>query len=394
MTVNTQETNLLKKPRQLPDIVFPESNATVDIRLINTTSHIRTETSKLFDPPILGHDTLDCPSHAFLISNRRLNQHVLFDLGMRTDWRNALPLELATMISKPENETHFQVSVEVDVADILDDDPECLGIGSESISAVIWSHHHFDNRGDITMFPSHTMLVFGAGLRQTYGPTFRAHGENQINEEFHGRRLLELDESFFNIDIGGFMAHDAFGDGSFYLMSSPGHAAGHLCGLARVTAKSRQTFVFLGGDVAHHVGEFRPSPYNPLPKEITLKSTSWYYAKNMSLQKPLLKERKRTVYRGADIRDRLHPTESATEPFYTTLPEPVVFNAHVASESLIKMEVFDAHEDVLVCLAHDLTLMDFLPLYPYTFNDWKVRRYKEKLRWQFLRDFDLDDEYS
>lgn len=37
------------------------------------------------------------------------------------------------------------------------------------------------------------------------------------------------------LSIGDFKAIDFFGDGSFYLLDTPGHAVGHLCGLARTS---------------------------------------------------------------------------------------------------------------------------------------------------------------
>lgn len=39
-----------------------------------------------------------------------------------------------------------------------------------------------------------------------------------------------------------------------------------MCALARVTPTS---FVFMGGDACHHNGEFRPSPFRPLPDSIS-----------------------------------------------------------------------------------------------------------------------------
>lgn len=44
-------------------------------------------------------------------------------------------------------------------------------------------------------------------------------------------------------------AIDYFGDGSFYLIDSPGHLLGHINALVRV---GPQKWVFLGGDAAHH----------------------------------------------------------------------------------------------------------------------------------------------
>ena len=44
-------------------------------------------------------------------------------------------------------------------------------------------------------------------------------------------------------------AIDFFGDGSFYLVDSPGHLAGHLGAAARV---AHDSFVFIAGDTCHN----------------------------------------------------------------------------------------------------------------------------------------------
>jgi glyoxylase-like metal-dependent hydrolase (beta-lactamase superfamily II) len=47
--------------------------------------------------------------------------------------------------------------------------------------------------------------------------------------------------------IGGLAAYDYFGDGSFYLLETPGHEIGQISALARVTSKP-PSFIYLGGD--------------------------------------------------------------------------------------------------------------------------------------------------
>ena len=83
------------------------------------------------------------------------------------------------------------------------------------------------------------------------------------------REARELDETDFKPTIDEFLAHNYFGDGSFFVLSAPGHTAGHLAALAHVT-NGPATFVVLAGDCAHHPGVFRPSPCLPLPAQIDL----------------------------------------------------------------------------------------------------------------------------
>ena len=54
------------------------------------------------------------------------------------------------------------------------------------------------------------------------------------------------------------------------------------------------------------------------------------------------------------------------------------------------MQEFDASSDVLVCIAHDPTLTKILPLLnnrpEEDLKDWKVKGFKEKLRWGWLNE--------
>lgn len=374
----------LETPRAVPHLNIPVASATVDVRIINSTSYQKTRTENLLSPPVAGHDTLSFPSYAFLITHRDQGSHFLFDVGMRKDWRNACPPALAPYISDSGGSAPLHVSVEKDVVDILDANPDQVGISSRDIDAVVWSHHHFDHRGDMGRFHDRTKLIVGPGLIKEY-----LHSE--IHEsELKGRDVVELSKSDFSLEIGGYPAHDAFCDGSFYIMSCPGHTIGHLCALARTTSSPSSSYVLLGGDCAHHCGEFRPSPYIPLPQQIPFRSTTWSFADDGRASAPVLKSRRVLLCAGEFVRELVHPQHSAIESFYDTPREPLVASHMDACTSIAKMEVFDAHEDVLVCVSHDASLMNVLPFYPYTLNDWQRKRYKQRLHWEFLSDFDLE----
>ncbi|KAF7299975.1 Metallo-beta-lactamase superfamily protein [Mycena kentingensis (nom. inval.)] len=60
-----------------------------------------------------------------------------------------------------------------------------------------------------------------------------------------------FDFSTAKLNFSGLAAVDYFGDGSFYLIDTPGHFPGHLTALARVTPSS---FVLLGGDTFMNPG--------------------------------------------------------------------------------------------------------------------------------------------
>ncbi len=110
-------------------INIPSSEATVNVHIIDTTSRIKNIPSSLFvEPPIKGLDYLDCPAFSFLIENPG-GRKVLFDLGVRKDWKN-----LAPRIADRIRGGGWQITVEKDVAEILREGGVKLG----DIEAIIW----------------------------------------------------------------------------------------------------------------------------------------------------------------------------------------------------------------------------------------------------------------
>lgn len=281
------------------------------------------------------------------------------------------------------------VDVEKDVADQLTE----ANISLESINSIIWSHHHLDHIGDPSLFPKSTSLIVGPGFKanKTAFPGYPKNPDAQtIDDAFHDRELIELDFSS-GLDIGGFPAIDFFDDGSFYILKAPGHskyimilngcarsnqvsAHDHICALAR-TAEDK--FLFLGGDAAHHPGEYRPTVHLPLPAEI--KPSPFDGPRSVSACAGSVFE---TIHRvresGGDYR---------TTPFYDVNPKGNV-DVVQALESMNKMEIFDASPDVFVIIAHDSSVLDIAPLFPKTLTDWNTTDCKELSTWRFLKDFE------
>ncbi|KIX00273.1 uncharacterized protein Z518_10412 [Rhinocladiella mackenziei CBS 650.93] len=359
----------LVSPKKAPELHIPASSSCVDVRLIDTTTYGKVPASLVFTPALPGYDMFTFPSYSFLISNSNSNKHVLFDLGMRKDWETALPPKTVGFVKQ-----YMPFTIEANLHETLDEDAGHLGITSQSISTVIWSHHHFDHRGDITAFPSTTELVVGPGFTNEYVPAYPTNPESSILEtELQGRPIRELDDASFTLKIGQLPAHDLFGDGSFYILSAPGHTIGHLCALARVSNTPIPSFVFIGGDCAHYPGIFRPTEYLPLPKEVPAAPGSRFGVAPCP---------------GMWIQEYVHPKKSATEPF---LGPNAGVNEHPeqADHSVSAMEEFDANEDILVCIAHDPALLGNVDFYPKKLNDWKKQEKKEAVKWSFCGDFDV-----
>lgn len=335
---------------------------------------------------------MDIAAFAFLIEHN--GQKLLFDLGVRKDWEVSSPPTLAD----PMKLGGWKVEVEKNVSEVLQDN----GTSLSSIDAIIWryvynrifqasyadrvaSHHHIAHTGDPSTFPPKTSLVVGPGFRRLFTPSYPEDETSPVLESaYAGREVREI--SFRGgFKLGRFPALDYFGDGSFYLLASPGHEFGHMCGLARTTSSfamhpqhmaGRDTFIFMGGDIAHHGGEFRPSVYRPLPSLLP----------DFPLFVPSFSSAVMPPCPG-ELLATIHCAQSATEPFYTS---NCAEDQDKATESIRRMMEFDARDTVFVVLAHDATLLSVIDCYPATANDWYAKEWAKKSRWLFLNDFEDD----
>jgi hypothetical protein len=197
-----------------------------------------------------------------------------------------------------------------------------------------------------------------------------------------GREVREISFSESNLKVGAFPAVDYFGDGSFYLLDSPGHAVGHMCALARTTP---DTFVFLGGDICHSPGIYRPSKAFPMPDTIPQEHLDPELPMPCpcSLFIPLHQSYPDT--KNAQIT----PFMSLSQHELTTFAD---FDA--ATNSVNAMREFEDSPDVLICISHDMVLVDILPLLNKSpeadINDWKAQGYKEQARWFWLNELPRD----
>lgn len=345
-----------------PSLSIPESSSTVSVSVIDSTSKIIAKTGLVVQPHIPGHDEFNCPCFSFLITHQSTGQKILFDLGIRKDPENLSPATRAFA-------SHMTILSERNVAEILGDE-------ASEISAIIWSHHHFDHIGDPSKFPSSTVVVVGTGFKDEFLPGYPAREDSWILEsDYAGRELREIDLHSTGLKLGQYSAFDYFGDGSFYLLDCPGHTIAHMMALARTTPT---TFVLLAADCCHHGGEFRPTRYNPLPDSID--------------PNPIVNSK--AYPRGVPCPGSLflgvHPKASRTEPFYELVNPRNSDTVREATRSQRKLDEFDASEDVLVLTAHDSDAADVIDLYPKTVDAWKSKGWKDKLRWAFLKDFKVE----
>lgn len=233
------------------------------------------------------------------------------------------------------------------------------------------SHYHFDHTGDPSTFPSTTELVVGPGFKEATLPGFPTKADAPLREaDLEGHEIREI-EFTDDLKTGPFQAVDFFGDGSFYLVNTPGHCIGHMAGLAR-TSKAGQgtdsdTFIMMGGDLCHHGGEVRPSPYLPLPDPLP----SSLALGGLSL----------AAFRELNIKRGRDPAGPFIDP-------GIIHNEEELFETIRGAQIADADPNIWLVLAHDLALFDEgISKFPEAANDWEAKGWKEKTRWQFLEDF-------
>ncbi|KAJ7696570.1 hypothetical protein B0H17DRAFT_1198081 [Mycena rosella] len=344
------------------DFGIPPSDATVDVRAFNVGNVTLVNSTHAFVTPVLpGRETIHFPLHAFLVEHKSTQKRFMFDLGMRKD-----PLNFAPSIAASFASGAFVLEESKDITDLLEDG----GTPLTSIGTVFWSHSHFDHIGDMSKFPNTTTLVIGPG---TDTATFPASPNASLQtSDFAGHTVTELDFTTTNLTFSGLKAIDYFGDGSFYLLNTPGHLPGHVSALARVTPTS---FVSLGGDAFHHAGEARPRPE---------------FQKNFPCPAHLLEETKTSIstdfFWSPESRDGAFDMHSRAQQLLAVsdLPDSFYADPVTSQVTLEKLATFDADPDFFVVIAHDLSLVSSLPYFPASLDGWQASQLKESTVWNFV----------
>lgn len=358
------------QPKERPSLNLPASDSTVEVSIINTTTDIIVPAWAFVQPVLKGHETMNLPTFAFLVKNKKPGKNIMFDLGCRKDWWNIAPAGYNSIKNGIPG-----LSIPKNINEILGEGGEDVG----EIDGIVWSHWHWDHIGDPSLFPKSAEIIVGPGFKKAFLPGYPAKKDSPVLEkDFEGRHVREIE---FDISkkIGQFPAYDFFGDGSFYLLDVPGHAIGHICGLARTTS---DTFVFMGGDVCHFGGSYRPTQYAPLPKNIP---------SGVALDSDRFSHPCPCSIFTACHRD---PPNARTSPFYrvTQASGAWYIDPPVAQQSVDRLEEFDADDNVFVCVAHDGGLIPVCDWFPNgTLNDWKAKGWKEKSKWGFLNELPIDE---
>ncbi|KAF9468588.1 Metallo-hydrolase/oxidoreductase [Collybia nuda] len=180
------------------------------------------------------------PSLSFLVQHSLNQKKFVFDLGIRKDWENCPPkvVEMVKLVS--------EIHIYQDVTDSLIKG----GISPLDITTVCLSHCHFDHVGDTRPFINSTFIV-GSRSKEHFQPGYPADPNSVFSSNLLPPTRTEFLSSTDWPSLGPFPhALDFYGDGSLYIIDSPGHLAGHITVLARTSPDG--AWIYLAGDSAHH----------------------------------------------------------------------------------------------------------------------------------------------
>ncbi|GKT84207.1 metallo-beta-lactamase superfamily protein [Colletotrichum tofieldiae] len=280
-------------------------------------------------PAIKGFERWHGVGYAFLVTHKDpegSERRIVFDLGLPKDWEN----DFSPPVIEAGKGLGAIMTAEKYVSEILTENGVDLGVSKHCSGAS---------------------LIVGPGVKQAYFPGWPAVLDAPVlAREFQGREVRELDFSTADLEIGGLKALDYFGDGSFYLLSAPGHAVGHVNALARTSGTASST------------------------SRATRSTTAPCY--DRTPQGPRAGGRRR----GRDC----VPYDPETPEGETLL----ALDVREARETLAAVKRFDASPDVFVVAAHDDSLHGVMEYFPKGANEWKRKGWKESGKWLFLKDLE------
>lgn len=187
------------------------------------------------------------PSLSFLLQHSFRPDKFLFDLGIRRNIET-----YPALIYQELTAGEIPVSIPQTVIESLAKG----GLTPDDIDHAAISHVHWDHIGNTERFTGKTKFILS---EEGKGLIASAYPENPKSEFLTNIPPAEQtvylpvkdDETVQWKPVGPFpRAYDFYGDGSLYIVDSPGHLPGHINILARTSADG--SWIFLAGDSVHH----------------------------------------------------------------------------------------------------------------------------------------------
>lgn len=179
--------------------------------------------------------------------------------------------------------------------------------------------------------------------------------------------LIEL-TSAINAAIWSHAHIDFFDNGSFWLLEAPRHTGHHICALGRTTEKS---WILLGGDACHNTAQLRPILLDHCRIAYLPVYSAGHHRQNDAVA-PIYLVSFSTTKRGRS----------------TALAPGMYEDFKKAQETLERLKAFDGRHDIMIVIAHDMTLLNVIDFVPRNINDWKRKDWADRTRWLYLRELE------
>jgi N-acyl homoserine lactone hydrolase len=216
----------------------------------------RFETLKLVRALITGEPAMTVPCPAFLIRHPSAGA-ILVDTGLHpsvaTDGHENFG-RIAARVGNPALEPGEDVPAQLRSRDL---DPG-------EIPVVVMTHMHIDHTSAISEFSNSTFVVSEIEWEAaTVGPKPLLNGYRRAHFDYaFDYRTVDFDRGGIDSYSSFARCFDLFGDGSIRLAYTPGHSAGHMSVIARL---SERDFV-IGGDATYTQGQLESAaPLAPRP---------------------------------------------------------------------------------------------------------------------------------
>ncbi|HEX6687356.1 MAG TPA: N-acyl homoserine lactonase family protein [Solirubrobacterales bacterium] len=216
----------------------------------------RLETLKLLRALLTGQPAMTVPCPAFLIRHPSAGA-ILVDTGLHpsiaTDGHENFG-RLGARVGKPSLDAGSDVPAQL----------RSRGLDAGEIPIVVMTHMHIDHTSAISEFPNSTFVVSEVEWEAaTIGPKPLLNGYRRAHFDYaFDSRTVDFDRAGIDSYSSFARCFDLFGDGSIRLAYTPGHSAGHMSVIARL---SERDFA-IGGDATYTQGQLDGSaPLAPRP---------------------------------------------------------------------------------------------------------------------------------
>jgi len=148
-------------------------------------------------------------------------------------WDTGLGDKLAESKSGVDLPGGFHMSMAVTLAEQL----KAMGLAPADVTAVAFSHFHFDHTGNANMFPASTWIINQTELPWALADPTPSGVDPSTFSGYKTAKTQMIDNDY-----------DVFGDGSVTILKAPGHTPGHQVLLLKL---NRAGTVILSGDLYH-----------------------------------------------------------------------------------------------------------------------------------------------